>query len=99
MTERIFNVVNTLGQEGSVETTKGTLNFGSSGDFTVRDAGLADEIQSRYPYLEVVQNENRSNPIHPMRIVTHGVPWGRYDELGRRIKDECPSPAKTSDNA
>ncbi len=84
--DKAYNVTNTLGQEGSIETSHGTLDFGSSGDFITHDEGLADEVADKYPHLLVTPHDEY-HPLHPMRVTTLALPWGKYDERGRRLPD------------
>ena len=43
--------------------------------------------RDRYAYTPHREGHKRSG-LHPMRIVGIAMPWHKYDELGRKIKDD-----------
>lgn len=97
MSDLAYQVIDTLGNTGSIATPQGPVVFDDTGTATVADRGLADEIKAQHPYLEVVPFE-QLNPVHRMRQSQWpGMPWHKYDERGRIIKDgnldtESPAP-------
>ena len=79
----------------AVEVGGRRLKFGKHGAFNVADAGLAREIRQRYGQdrrgtgeVAVAEIEERPVAGQPTVFRNPGVPWARYDALGRRIPDE-----------
>lgn len=85
-----------------IRTESGTLKFENgvavlANDSRARD--IVDELRgstnpsvralhpNQYSLIENKPTVN-TDTIHRMRITNPGMPWARYDELGRRILDE-----------
>ena len=84
-----------------VEIKGEVKKFGRSGGLRLSDEAEAREVQQRYGYGsnplgkggtgEVTVIPVDDVPVEPGHNYTHvspGVPWGSYDELGRRIYPE-----------
>jgi hypothetical protein len=66
--------------------------FTRNGQFYVRDKGIADELQAKYGYENLIVDPTTiphpSDRGHKYRFVSIALPWAKYDELGRRIKED-----------
>jgi len=60
--------------------------------FRVKDPGVADAIRQKYDRdvtVTAISTETKVNKrLHPNRIVSPGMPWHKYDELGRIMREE-----------
>ena len=76
----------------SVMTSKGELKGNGQGRFTVKDETLAREIQKAYPRDFAVTRMRTPKPADAGHRYHFGsmkpMPWAKYDELGRRIRDD-----------
>jgi hypothetical protein len=73
-----------------VEVGGKKLKFGPDGWLRVSDPGQAEEIRQRYGQQVTVTRMRNPDPAdrgHTYVFTSPGMPWHRYDELGRRIKD------------
>jgi len=86
-----------------IQTESGTLKFENgvaalSDDSRAKD--IYDEIQktkashpNQYALIEDKPTVN-TDRTHRMRIVSPGMPWRKYDALGRIVEDICFVPSK-----
>lgn len=76
----------------SVKTSKGDLKFNQDGRLVINDQALAREVQQQYPReLAVTRMRYPDQADRGHRYFfgrNPGMPWARYDELGRRLPDE-----------
>lgn len=78
----------------SVPTSKGDLKFNNEGRLVVNDPTLASEIRtSTMGRRDVTVTRVRANHPSDQGHRYHfgqfpGLPWAKYDELGRRIPDD-----------
>lgn len=95
-----FDVIKTTKKDvDGVEVAGQKMVFGKSGAFSVTDPAKAKDIdqlwgiQSRKTGKmdEVIVVESDNNMVeqgHTYTFSVGGVPWARYDELGRRLPDK-----------
>ena len=75
-----------------IDVGRGEREFGGSG-MIINDPGEAEAIDQKYGSKgtrEVVVmgvDDVPKESGHTYQFLFRGVPWGRYDELGRRIPD------------
>jgi len=76
----------------AAQTSKGALKFDREDRFAVKDEALAREIQQQYPRELAVTRVRTNHPAdrgHRYHFgQTPAMPWHRYDENGKRIKEE-----------
>lgn len=74
-----------------IHTSKGYMKFNREGRFMVSDEKLAREIQTEVDQNATVTRVRWDDPAdrgHTYFFTTPGLPWHKYDELGRRIKED-----------
>ena len=85
-------------------TEAGTVVF-DQGMAVLPNDGRADEIhkelesRQRHPdqYAVTKHRESMSRQdvdLHPMRSLTIGLPWNKYDKLGRKVEDDRENTAR-----
>lgn len=67
------------------------LKFGKEGCMRVSDQGLANEIRQKYggdvTVSRVRHTDTNERGVHKYFFTSPGMPWHKYDEFGRRIKE------------
>lgn len=104
-----YEVIKTTTKDvGGVELGGQKMPFGKSGAFTVSDSAKAKDIDQLFGKSsrkmgkldEVVVVETDNTMVesgHRYTFSTLGMPWAKYDELGRRIPDEGEQDANQDD--
>ena len=87
-----YVVVNaTKNKKKFIEAGGKQLNFSKEGFMRVSDPGIANEIRQRYgsevTVSRVRHTDSHERGIHKYFFTSPGMPWHKYDELGRRIKE------------
>ena len=83
----------------TVQTESGAVRFENGVAVLPDDSRAKDIVQeinqsgkalhpNQYSLIEKKPTVNVDQRTHPMRIVNPGMPWNRYDERGRVIKQE-----------
>jgi hypothetical protein len=81
------------------EYTEAGMVMFDQGTAVLPDDGRANEMvaelksrkgnhRGRYAYTPHREGHKRSG-LHSMRTTTIALPWHKYDELGRKIEDDC----------
>ena len=66
------------------------LKFGKNGWLRLSDEGMANEVRQVYGRAVTVSRVNGDKPVdrgHTYFFNVPALPWQKYDELGRRIKE------------
>jgi len=75
-----------------VQTSKGFMKFGKKGAFKVKDKAIADEIRQTVGAKATVNRMRQPEPADRGHKYFFGqmpaLPWHKYDENGKRIKEE-----------
>ena len=75
-----------------IMTSKGLLKANEQGRMLVKDESLAREIQREHPTDLAVTRMRMPKPADAGHRYHFGsmkpMPWAKYDELGRRIRDD-----------
>lgn len=92
MPEHAYEVIKAVTRPVDVEVGGKKMPFGNKGAFRVRDAGVANEIKGKYGHDVTVTKINTRQEVekklHPNRITSPGMPWHKYDEFGRIIRED-----------
>jgi len=87
----------------TVKTSKGELQMNGQGRMVIRDEALAREIQKEHPRDLAVTRMRTPKPAdqgHKYHFgQTLAMPWAKYDELGRRIKQEANNGTSRQDDS
>ena len=68
------------------------MNFSKEGFLSIKDPAVANDVRQKYGG-EVTVSRVRSQPLSERGVhnyffaMTKPMPWHRYDEFGRRIKE------------
>jgi hypothetical protein len=104
-----YEVIKTTTKDvGGVELGGRKMPFGKSGAFTVSDSAQAKDIDQLFGKssrksgklddVVVVETDNTMvESGHRYTFSTLGMPWAKYDELGKRIPDEGEQDANQND--
>lgn len=96
---KTFEIVKS-GKKDVLEIDGRQLRFNKRGVTTTDDAGIARAIEQKYGYASKTgdgsavvipleaYNEHRDRKVKRTYYFTNpAMPWAKYDELGRRVKD------------
>jgi len=92
--KRRFEVITNNSSIDGVEVNGEKFKFGKSGGFTLEDVGKANEINDQYgqkgprDVIVIDTDDVKKEPGHTYMFPFSGLPFGRYDELGRRLPDD-----------
>lgn len=97
--KRGFEIVQIDKSVDGVEIGGQKMKFGKSGGFRIEDAAKAKDIDMEWGYsgrrhgrkdkvLVIPTDDKRVEPGHNYTFTTIALPYARYDEFGRRIRDE-----------
>lgn len=92
MPDQAYEVIKAVRWPVDIEVNHKKMPFGKLGAFRVRDQGVANEIRDKYKGDVTVTKVNTrpvmEKKLHPNRITSPGMPWHKYDELGKIIREE-----------
>jgi hypothetical protein len=77
----------------NIDVGMGVREFGRSGAMVISDEGEAKAIEEQYGRKATGQvvtmpvDDHFIEPGHTYQFTAIGVPWGKYDSLGRRVYD------------
>lgn len=92
MPNETYEVINATTRPVVVDAAGKKMPFGKLGAFRVKDPGVANEIRAKYGRDVTVTKINAihadERKLHPNRIISPGMPWHKYDDFGRKVKDK-----------
>jgi len=93
MSDKQYEVIKATTRPLEVEISGKRMPFDSKYNaFRVKDPGVAEAIRQKYDRdvtVTAIPTVSRmEKQLHPNRIVSPGMPWHKYDELGRIIREE-----------
>ena len=92
MADRQYEIIKATTAPLEVQIEGKKMPFGKLGAFRVKDPGVANAIREKYDRLVTVTGINTTpiieRKLHSSKIVSPGMPWHKYDQLGKRIREE-----------
>jgi len=87
-----YEVIKAVRSNLTVEIDKKKMPFGKYNAFRVKDPGIANAIRDKYKGRVTVTGINATHveerKLHKSKVVSPGMPWHKYDELGRIVRKE-----------